>query len=707
MKRVLLLIMLMCASAHATLTTIATNAPADNLGGWAYKINEAILQVNTNVTDISGLEALTNTYNNALQSNDVGTAAFSNANHFVNTNEVPVSVKEYGAVGDDSNDDTSAIQAAIDAAVLAGRKVYFPAGIYKITSSLVVTPPDAGSIYIFGDGEGFGNGTAGSTVIKQYTSGQDGIRVTSGENVSGCVITDLNIYHNTYANRTGSGIEISYDSSQHSRIYFRNVNIQRFQKAYDLQFIDQSVIENCYATQCSYGIYMDENYVINGLDISGGAVTLCDTASIYVGYGRGISIAGMDLGNSPTDAIISIDGQSMGVNVIGCSFEPLSVDSVCVRIDSEETVDGYLSTVHLSGNVFGGALLTTTNAPVVVESENVILSLNGNHMYRYPGATPLVSVASGAEKAVIVGNPFWNTGNPSGKHGGVQYADSTFNQLSYIPHSLQSSERNNGMAERGGLVWYDAYSGGSTNDMADDLQTVYMDTSTGTNEFRRSSLLNDKIIDPLVDWATNYPASGITDVATASNAIAGLQLAINQMQPYAWATNWVEQELEMMNGTTYPMPGAVEVANGSYHCTSTNDTGGGIALFLRGETVTPPSSGGELFGSASGNSGNTYKILYRIVGTDDAVRPFRLRSVIGVDGNSGAGVLRLDSLTSDDENINNDSLSAWNEAIFVANNGSGYDQYLQFGVSSVYSDVSFDVILDVRVFEAEIVPVIP
>ncbi|MEJ3747408.1 glycosyl hydrolase family 28-related protein [Actinomycetes bacterium KLBMP 9797] len=50
--------------------------------------------------------------------------------------EVPVDrfdVKDFGAIGDDSHDDTAAIQAALDAALTAGGgTVYFPAGRYKV-----------------------------------------------------------------------------------------------------------------------------------------------------------------------------------------------------------------------------------------------------------------------------------------------------------------------------------------------------------------------------------------------------------------------------------------------------------------------------------------------------------------------------------------------------------------------------------------------
>jgi hypothetical protein len=84
-----------------------------------------------------------------------------------------VSVKDFGATGNGSTDDTAAIQAAINAALslplVSGGKgsVFFPAGTYKVTSTINI-PPRSGQTYnvslrIYGEGTG-GNGSANTLV---------------------------------------------------------------------------------------------------------------------------------------------------------------------------------------------------------------------------------------------------------------------------------------------------------------------------------------------------------------------------------------------------------------------------------------------------------------------------------------------------------------------------------------------------------------
>ena len=70
-----------------------------------------------------------------------------------------VSVKDFGATGDGTTDDTAAIQAAITACQTSGSSLHIPAGTYKTTSTLNITS----QIVMFGDG-------SRSSIINFYSS---------------------------------------------------------------------------------------------------------------------------------------------------------------------------------------------------------------------------------------------------------------------------------------------------------------------------------------------------------------------------------------------------------------------------------------------------------------------------------------------------------------------------------------------------------
>ena len=84
------------------------------------------------------------------------------------------SVRDYGAKGDNSTDDTAAIQATINMARTTGGTVYFPRGVYVITTSLTYTAI-AGSdpiyrVHFAGDG-------IGASLIRQIGTG-NGLTIT-------------------------------------------------------------------------------------------------------------------------------------------------------------------------------------------------------------------------------------------------------------------------------------------------------------------------------------------------------------------------------------------------------------------------------------------------------------------------------------------------------------------------------------------------
>lgn len=109
-----------------------------------------------------------------------------------------VSVKDFGAVGDGVTDDTTAIQAAITAAGYGGT-VYFPKGVYKVTSTINL-PAVAGSqsgVTLVGEGP--------STIIKLGVSGLTNLFYVTGTNT-----TFQSLTLDTTSFSTTNGIHINY-----------------------------------------------------------------------------------------------------------------------------------------------------------------------------------------------------------------------------------------------------------------------------------------------------------------------------------------------------------------------------------------------------------------------------------------------------------------------------------------------------------------
>lgn len=115
-----------------------------------------------------------------------------------------VSVKDFGAVGDGSTDDTVAVQAAITAAGATGGgfKVYFPAGTYKLSSALNVTS----AVQLAGAGVSPYNaalGTRGGGTWLYFNHTGKGINIAGAAVLSGVELTDFGTYRNQPAPAPG------------------------------------------------------------------------------------------------------------------------------------------------------------------------------------------------------------------------------------------------------------------------------------------------------------------------------------------------------------------------------------------------------------------------------------------------------------------------------------------------------------------------
>jgi trimeric autotransporter adhesin len=281
---------------------------------------------------VISMAAANGTTNGYLTSTDWNAfhAASTAAGTFIN-------VKNYGATGNGSTDDTTAIQNAINANRF--RTIYFPAGQYLVSSLTITT-----GITLLGDD------SYASAIYSTSLTG-DVINYTSD--------TPLNVSNLTFTSSTTtrtSGAYITINSSGDNG-KSRITNCQFISSYIGLNFVTASdwVVTSCYWSDYSVGIQVQNTVNIDSGD---SCVTSC-TFSSSIG---GISIAqyssgGLKIvGNKFLNATYHYLGQfvtgagssSTSILVIaGNSFEGATSASVALNTSSNS-----FSQVNVTGNQF-------------------------------------------------------------------------------------------------------------------------------------------------------------------------------------------------------------------------------------------------------------------------------------------------------------------------------------------------------------------
>jgi hypothetical protein len=228
-----------------------------------------------------------------------------------------VSVKDFGATGDDSTDNTTFIQNAIDEIYIdtdttvdedrrARRILFFPAGIYRITAALKI-PPYA---HLVGEGPEKtiirNSGATNAVMVTQDDRGNVGANIG---NSSATTPTQIQISNMTLRNTVGYG-GISLDRV--ATAYFNNV---RFQGSYASGGPDNTTSKGITVTE-STAVYSTTNVVFNQcqftkfarlIDISDDSTHIrfhdCDFSTAYYGALIGSEMDGSTAGkiNGPRD----------------------------------------------------------------------------------------------------------------------------------------------------------------------------------------------------------------------------------------------------------------------------------------------------------------------------------------------------------------------------------------------------------------------
>lgn len=255
---------------------------------------------------------------------------------------LPINVKDYGAVGDGVADDTSEIQAALDAAP-AGAQVFVPAGTYKLTSNLTVDT----SVALRGAGDG---------TILSFTGGGLVFDGTAG------YLTELGL-HDLRINRSGTAgaaLRFKGGGTGTGVVHFNVSNVNIAGSTGECLLIDGSyigVFTGCYFMAGVTGIKItldsgSGTVTGNAISFLGGETQGCGTAaSLSSPYG--VSFHGHVFEGSTT-AGVDWFGDGYGGGLFGCYWEANA--GYDLRVGNSGTVGPIGLVVH------GGMALDGTTA---------------------------------------------------------------------------------------------------------------------------------------------------------------------------------------------------------------------------------------------------------------------------------------------------------------------------------------------------------
>lgn len=214
-----------------------------------------------------------------------------------------VMASAYGATGNGTTDDTSAIQSAITAASAAGGTVYFPAGTYKITSTLTVSGTGQ-AVRLVG-------ASRGASIIELDMATGDGLRILA----SWCDVEGLQFATFSGVTRTSGAYISNNDGSSHSA-WFLNVSKCYFNGGWDCiradgvgstQAQDLFVGDCNFVSFANYGISLGLSVGIANVYISRCEMTCSITSQAH---------AGITLGNMSSGLYVSqVDMYSTGYGI--------------------------------------------------------------------------------------------------------------------------------------------------------------------------------------------------------------------------------------------------------------------------------------------------------------------------------------------------------------------------------------------------------
>ena len=333
----------------------------------------------------------------------------------------PVSVKDFGAIGDGVTDDTVAIQAGIDAVSVGGGTLYFPVGTYLVSSSLTINKTGVG---IVGDGHGSReSGTAQHGTVIKWGGGLSNVFVYGDggtTTVFACTVRDIAINCSDLASRG------FYLNQKCSNFIFENTLVfDAVTSAWDL---GTSSFANRWINCVAYGFGtigwrlkdLCHNSTLIGCKAWGGSAK-SPTYSVAIGETAAcnqINLIGCDFETwNVTAQVLVYNGD--GVNINGCYMEAKDASTLYqIQLGTTtagQSVDGFSITGNrMIGNAAGAYAIRLVTASGGQIAGNFVSSFTTSVFLVTAGRCSNVNVGSNEFSSLTETNSWSGLGKLSG-----------------------------------------------------------------------------------------------------------------------------------------------------------------------------------------------------------------------------------------------------------------------------------------------------
>jgi len=317
--------------------------------------------------------------------------------------DLPVNVKDFGAVGNGTTDDTAAIQAAINSLPLNtasvgilsplgfanGGAIFIPRGRYKITSTITLQR----GIHIYGE-------SRESSQVLSFTAGSVFQYLDAGRFVQDeIVIENLSIWQDTSIVATsGAGVEINFGpaATQSTNVICRNMLVMNTYRGFLLAAGIWSSFDNC-----------DVGSVItNGFEISytDGTNSVPSTSTTFKNcYASSSGGAGYYIDRSDYISFVGCASDSNGT--YGYHFNSGTTCSLMSCGAEENTLAGAylfgtggavinLEVIHTTAGVKHGIILEAADATTILGGKYAATTATGYGIHVVTSAGPITCIGT-------------------------------------------------------------------------------------------------------------------------------------------------------------------------------------------------------------------------------------------------------------------------------------------------------------------------